>query len=165
MPWEQQYGRFCRDCEYWDGMPYTSRKTKVFKGLEGTCHRYPASHFNDKIGRWEKPTTLDTEGCGEFKLITYLDDKMPAETELTVNSAKTVNVEQVSDTLMDIKQTAKLLNVSTSRIYSMRSSGQIPLAIRLGKTIRWNKKELVEWIQEGCPPLQKWLILKKHRKY
>jgi predicted DNA-binding transcriptional regulator AlpA len=47
----------------------------------------------------------------------------------------------------------------------MRSCGQIPLAIYLGGSVRWSKRELLDWIQEGCPPVQKWEMLKKHRKY
>ncbi len=34
MEWNQQYGRFCRDCEFWQGISLASRKSKSFKGTK-----------------------------------------------------------------------------------------------------------------------------------
>ena len=164
MEWEQQYNRYCRDCEYWEGISNLSRKSKDFKGVQGTCHRWPPSCYRAETGQWVKPITLDSDGCGEFKLIIYLQkdevNSVDIQTTPQPNSS-----EQREDGLLNAKQVADLLNVGRSRVYSMRSSGQIPLSINLGGSVRWSKRELLDWIQEGCPPLQKWEMLKKHRKY
>ena len=164
MEWEQQYNRYCRDCEYWEGISNLSRKSKDFKGIQGTCHRWPPSYYRAETGQWVKPVTLDLDGCGEFKLIVYLQkDKLNSADIQTMPQPN--SSEQREDGLLNAKQVADLLNVGARHIYSMRSSGQIPLAIYLGGSVRWSKRELLDWIQEGCPPVQKWEMLKKHRKY
>lgn len=164
MKWEQQYNRYCRDCEYWEGISNLSRKSKDFKGIQGTCHRWPPSRFDDKTGQWVKPVTLDSDGCGELKLIIYLQKNEINSVDIQT-AHQSNSWEQSGDGLLNAKQVADLLNVGVSHIHSMRSSGQIPLAIRLGGSVRWNKRELLDWIQEGCPPLQKWEMLTKHKKY
>ncbi len=163
MEWGQQYNRYCRDCEYWEGISNLSRKSKGFRDIQGTCHRWPPSRFDDKTGQWVKPVTLDSDGCGEFKLIIYLQKKGVNSVEVQT-AQQPDNSEQREDGLLNARQVADLLSVGVSHIHSMRSSGQIPLAIRLGGSVRWNKRELLDWIQEGCPPLQKWEVLKKQRK-
>ena len=164
MKWKQQYTRYCRDCEYWEGISYMSRKSKDFKGVQGTCHRLPPSSYCSETGKWIKPITLDSDGCGEFKLIVYLQKDEVNRADIQTAPKPTVS-EQSADGLVTAKQAADLLNVGVSHIYSMRSSGQIPLPIKLGGSVRWNKRELLDWIQEGCPPLRKWEMLKKNRKY
>lgn len=163
MEWKQQYCRYCRDCEYWDGIPYRSDRSKGFEGVQGTCHRWPPSRYSSETGQWAKPITLDSDGCGEFKLIGYLH-KGEVKNKDTQPSPQPAAM-QAEDGLLTAKQVAELLNVGCSHIYTMRSCGQIPLSIKLGGSVRWNKREMLDWIQEGCPPLRKWEMLKKHRKY
>jgi excisionase family DNA binding protein len=164
MEWKQQYTRYCRDCEYWDGIPHRSDRSKGFEGVQGTCHRWPPCWYRTETGQWVKPVTLDSDGCGEFKLISYLHKDKPQSADTQPPPQPTVP-KQSEGGLLTVKQAAELLNVGRSRIYTMQSLGQIPLAIRFGSSIRWNKRELLDWIQEGCPPLRKWEMLKKHRKY
>jgi excisionase family DNA binding protein len=163
MKWKQQYTRYCRDCEYWDGIPHRSDRSKDFKGIQGTCHRWPPSSYQSETGQWVKPITLDSDGCGEFKLIAYLQ-KDEVKSEDTQTPPQPTAPKQTEDGLLTATQVAELLNIGRSRIYTMRSCGQIPLAIRFGRSTRWNKRELLDWIQEGCPPLRKWEMLKQHRK-
>jgi predicted DNA-binding transcriptional regulator AlpA len=164
VEWGQQYNRYCRDCEYWEGISNLSRKSKDFKGIQGTCHRWPPCCYQDKTGQWVKPVTLDSDGCGEFRLIIYLQ-----KNEVNSVDIKTAyqqdSSEQRDDGLLNVRQVVDFLNVGVSHIHSMRSSGQIPLSIKLGSSVRWNKRELLDWIQEGCPPLQKWEVFKKHRGF
>jgi excisionase family DNA binding protein len=164
MEWGQQYNRYCRDCEYWEGISSLSRKSKDFKGIQGTCHRWPPSCYRTETEQWVKPITLDSDGCGEFKLIVYLQKDEVSRVDIQA-AHQPKNSEQREDGLLTAKQVAELLNVGRSRIYTMRSCGQIPLSIALGGSVRWNKRELLDWIQEGCPPLRKWEMLKKHRNY
>jgi excisionase family DNA binding protein len=164
MDWKQQYTRYCRDCEYWDGIPHRSDRSKGFEGVQGTCHRWPPCWYRTETGQWVKPVTLDSDGCGEFKLISYLhqDEIKSMDTQAAIQSTGS---ERREAELLTARQAAELLNVGYSRIYTMRSSGLIPLSIRFGRSTRWNRRELLDWIQEGCPPLQKWEAIKKHRKY
>ena len=163
MEWKQQYTRYCRDCEYWDGIPHRSDRSKGFEDVKGMCHRLPPLHYLAESSQWLKPITLDSDGCGEFKLISYLhkDEVKCVETQMPPQPSSS---EQREAELLTVRQVAELLNVGRTRIYTMRSCGQIPLSIQLGGSIRWNKRELLDWIQEGCPPVQKWEAIKKHRK-
>jgi predicted DNA-binding transcriptional regulator AlpA len=164
MEWKQQYTRYCRDCEYWEGIPNRSNRSKGFEGVKGTCHRWPPSCYHAETGQWVKPITFDSDGCGEFKLISYLH-KDEVKSEDTQTSPQSSGFETREAELLTARHVAELLNVGYSHIYSMRSLGQLPLSIKLGASVRWNKRELLDWIQEGCPPLRKWEMLKKHRKY
>lgn len=164
MEWKQQYCRYCRDCEYWDGIHCRSDRSKGFEGIQGICHRWPPSRYSSETGQWVKPVTLDSDGCGEFKLIAYAQ-KDEVKSKDTQTPSQPTALKQAEDGLLTARQVAELLNVGCRHIYRMRSSGQIPLAIKLGGSVRWNKREMLDWIQEGCPPLRKWEVLKKHRKY
>lgn len=53
-------------------------------------------------------------------------------------------------------EVAKLLNVSERHIWAMTSSGRLPRPIRLGRSVRWNRAELQEWLAAGAPPRDRW---------
>lgn len=167
MEWHQQYGRFCKDCEYWEGLSYPNRKN--FRGIQGTCHRFPPCRFCSETSQWTKPVTMDSDGCGEFKLIARLQKDIPLQlTEQLppVHSAsKITNLAPDIDGLINVKQLSVILNVSSRRIWSMRSGGQIPLPVKIGGSVRWKTREMLDWIEQGCPPLRKWEVLKKNKKY
>lgn len=54
--------------------------------------------------------------------------------------------------LIDTRQVAKLLNVSSRTISSMHASGRMPAQIRIGRAVRWSYEEVKEWVAAGCPP-------------
>jgi predicted DNA-binding transcriptional regulator AlpA len=57
-----------------------------------------------------------------------------------------------SDRLMvDIDGVARLLDMSKSHVYSLRTQGKLPEGIKLGKARRWSVVELQRWIAAGCP--------------
>jgi len=58
--------------------------------------------------------------------------------------------------LIDIKEIAKLLDVSERTISSMQASGRIPAPIRIGRSVRWGYEEIRAWVQAGCPARAKW---------
>ncbi len=158
MGWKQQYSRFCRDCEYWDGLHNKSGRGNNFQSLKGTCHRFPPSHFRAKTGQYTKPITLDSDGCGEFKLVPYLQNDKKDHSTDKQNDTK----ELASQGLLSTKQVAALLSISARHAISMSSCGQIPMPIRLGRSVRWSKQELLNWIQAGCPPRYKWVSIKEN---
>ena len=47
--------------------------------------------------------------------------------------------------LLQIDAAARLLSVSRSRAYALAARGQLPGAVRLGRTWRVNRRALEEW--------------------
>jgi excisionase family DNA binding protein len=68
-----------------------------------------------------------------------------------MDSSIEMNGDAIAPLLMTAKQLAKLLDVSMRSIWRMRSSGQLPLAVRLGGAVRWRVDEIKNWIARGCP--------------
>lgn len=58
--------------------------------------------------------------------------------------------------LIDVKTTAKLLNVSERMVYRLADQRAAPTPIRLGTLVRWRLAEIIEWIDSGCPSKWKW---------
>lgn len=53
-----------------------------------------------------------------------------------------------TDELMDVAATSKFLNLSISTLYTKVCRGEIP-ALKPGKRLYFNKKELIEWIKNA----------------
>lgn len=54
------------------------------------------------------------------------------------------------------KAAAKLLGISERHLWALHSSARIPQPIRLGRSVRWRRAELVEWLDAGAPPRDRW---------
>ena len=54
------------------------------------------------------------------------------------------------------RQAAELLQISTRTIDNLRSEGHMPQPIRIGRAVRWNRAELVAWVDAGCPDCNEW---------
>jgi excisionase family DNA binding protein len=55
--------------------------------------------------------------------------------------------------LISVDRVAELLDVSVRTVWRLRSAGQIPEPVKLGRSIRWNAAELSTWIERGCPKM------------
>lgn len=53
--------------------------------------------------------------------------------------------------LLDVKQTAGVINASTRTVYRLTDAGKMPRPVKLGALVRWRRDELAAWIAEGCP--------------
>lgn len=59
--------------------------------------------------------------------------------------------------LLSAEDSAQLLGIGRTLFYSMHSSGRLgPMPIKLGRRTLWNRKELQNWIEAGCPPRNQW---------
>ncbi len=54
------------------------------------------------------------------------------------------------------KATARLLGISERHLWTLHSSGRIPMPVRLGRSVRWRRDELLAWLQAGCPSRDRW---------
>lgn len=164
MDWKQHYGRYCRDCEYWEGIHSRCERGQNFEGIQGMCHRFPPSHFHPATGLWEKPITKDSDGCGEFKRVWYVQPKEQTESQpVEERSTPEVATKESESLLIRAKQVATLMGISVGGFYAMRSCGRIPMPVRLGGSVRWNKQEILDWIEADCPPMNRWKYQKQDR--
>jgi excisionase family DNA binding protein len=68
---------------------------------------------------------------------------------------------QIQPELLTVEQSAALCSISRSDFYGKLSAGIIgPEPIRLGRSIRFSRRALMEWIAAGCPPRSQWQVRK-----
>jgi excisionase family DNA binding protein len=53
--------------------------------------------------------------------------------------------------LLPARQVAKLLQISPRTLWRLLSMGGIVSPVKLGRSVRWRKDELMQWIADGCP--------------
>lgn len=57
-------------------------------------------------------------------------------------------------------EAAKLLGISERHLWALSTSARLPRPIRLGRSVRWNRAELQEWLAAGAPPRDRWEKIK-----
>lgn len=62
--------------------------------------------------------------------------------------------------LVSPRAAARMCGVSKSHFYSLQSAGRTPMPIKLGRATRYPVTEIREWVEAGCPPRDRWLVLK-----
>ena len=60
---------------------------------------------------------------------------------------------------MTAKQAATLLGIGVSTLHRLRSSGRVPEPVKIGGSVRWRREELKAWVDAGCPPVDKWVLI------
>ena len=53
--------------------------------------------------------------------------------------------------LLDAREAARLCRVSLPMLYKLNASGRMPCPIKIGSLMRWKRKEILTWIDAGCP--------------
>lgn len=53
--------------------------------------------------------------------------------------------------LLDITSVAKMCGCSARTVRRLADAGKIPLPLRIGRLIRWRRRDVLNWISEGCP--------------
>jgi excisionase family DNA binding protein len=64
------------------------------------------------------------------------------------------------------RELAEMLDVSLRQIWRLNSAGKLPKPIRLGGSVRWNRQEVTDWFEAGCPDRKTWEAIKEaqHRR-
>lgn len=64
----------------------------------------------------------------------------------------------VAPVLLNKEQVGRLLGgMSLATVDRLSNSGRLgPKPLKFGKLVRWNRNELVAWIDAGCPPRHEW---------
>jgi predicted DNA-binding transcriptional regulator AlpA len=66
------------------------------------------------------------------------------------------NIDQVDVLLIPDTEAAALAGVCRATWHRLRVAGKVPAGIKLGRAVRWNKIELVAWIEAKCPDRRTW---------
>ena len=53
--------------------------------------------------------------------------------------------------LIDVGEIAAMLTCSKRHVHRLRVDGLMPAAVKLGTLVRWNRKVIEKWIEDGCP--------------
>ena len=65
------------------------------------------------------------------------------------------NNENDDKALMDARDVSHRLSVSTRTVWRLLSANQIPKPVRIGRSVRWQREVVEEWIRSGCPDQSK----------
>ena len=58
---------------------------------------------------------------------------------------------QKESLLLSASQLARELGLSKATIWRLASAGRLPPPVRIGRSTRWRRDEIVGWIANGCP--------------
>ena len=70
----------------------------------------------------------------------------------------------IAPLLLDAKTAARLCGLGKTAWYGLHAAGRVPMPIRLGRAVRWDRRELEAWIAAACPPRERWLAMKSGRE-
>ena len=54
------------------------------------------------------------------------------------------------------REAAALLGVSERTWERLSSQGKTPLPVRLGRSVRWRRQDVMAWLTAGCPSRDIW---------
>lgn len=58
--------------------------------------------------------------------------------------------------LLTAGQVARMCGISRPHFIDLHKEGKTLSGIKLGRAIRWRRKEVAEWIAAGCPSKKEW---------
>jgi excisionase family DNA binding protein len=67
-------------------------------------------------------------------------------TETTESSAAALRAPEV----------AELLGISDRHMWKLHAAAQLPAPVRLGRSVRWRRAELLDWLAAGAPSREVW---------
>ena len=53
--------------------------------------------------------------------------------------------------LISVESVAELLGISPRSVWRRLSSGEMIEPIKIGKSVRWRRQEVIDWVEAGCP--------------
>jgi len=53
-------------------------------------------------------------------------------------------------------EVAEALGISRAHVWKLASAGRLPRPVRLGRAVRWARKDLEEWLAAGAPSRDRW---------
>jgi excisionase family DNA binding protein len=53
--------------------------------------------------------------------------------------------------MMTADELAETLCISLRQVWRLKAKGDIPKPVNIGRSVRWKRSDILEWIAEGCP--------------
>jgi len=53
--------------------------------------------------------------------------------------------------LLPVGQVARLLGISSRTVWRRLSAGEMVEPVRIGASVRWRRRDIDEWVDQGCP--------------
>ncbi len=70
------------------------------------------------------------------------------------NLNQETSVDEIDDvSLVPVEVVAKMLGISVRSVWRRLSAGELVVPRRLGRSVRWCRIEVRQWIADGCPSL------------
>jgi predicted DNA-binding transcriptional regulator AlpA len=66
--------------------------------------------------------------------------------------------------LIDAIEVARIVGHSLRFVRRLDASGMMPAGIRIRRSVRWRRAEIVAWVDAGCPTRAKWDALQSARR-
>ena len=64
--------------------------------------------------------------------------------------------------LMSLNDLADTLRIAPRTAYRKLAAGEFPApAVQIGQRTRWDRQEIKDWIQAGCPKRSGWEVMKR----
>lgn len=73
-----------------------------------------------------------------------------------------MNTEPNNTTTLDRHEAAQLCRVSLTHWDRLTANKQNPEPIRLGRSVRWLRAELLRWLESGAPDRETWNTRQQH---
>jgi predicted DNA-binding transcriptional regulator AlpA len=67
--------------------------------------------------------------------------------------------------LVSDRDAAALCGLGRSTWWRLHSAGKTPAAVKLGRSVRWNRAELEAWISAGCPVRRECEAMRANRRF
>lgn len=55
--------------------------------------------------------------------------------------------------LIPVDAVGAMLNLSGRQVYRLADAGKMPRPIKVGGAVRWDRRVIERWIDNGCPPV------------
>jgi len=70
---------------------------------------------------------------------------------------------KVESLLVSVQDAAVLLGIGKTLFYELHSTGCLgPIPVKLGSRSLWNRQELTDWVNAGCPAREQWQQIKSN---
>jgi predicted DNA-binding transcriptional regulator AlpA len=105
--------------------------------VETTVAKVLADQREEQVRRKVQVTDEEKEKAAEFRA-QLLMGKLPEGIGL----------------LIDVKTLASLLGISVRLITKLVAMEAIPAPVRLSRSVRWKTRQILKWVEDGCPTVQ-----------
>lgn len=80
---------------------------------------------------------------------------------IAMNTKRHIRIVSADRLMLSADETARYLGISRAHFFALRSSGRFgPRCIRLGGSVRFDRREIDDWVAAGAPPTDRWRQIK-----